>query len=204
MPARESEFARRVKLRYPDFAYQLWTDANLPPMTDAVRHHFDWRGSEGNYAFQADVLRVQVLASFGGVYLDVDCEPRKLCPWISRVPWFHHHGDADPTITNDAFALPLGHPLGAFLLQRINRDDYAYGPHWLGYALRAWCDLSANATQPELSLALFQRGVHSYRSGRNHSPHLQETDSWEDYFYHHALYSWSPENKERFAKGLIK
>ncbi len=203
MPARERGFVERTKTLYRDWGHRLWTDADLPPMSPAVAYQFAERGRQGEYAFQADVLRIQILALYGGVYLDVDTEPRRRCPWFDRA-WVRHHGDSDPTISSDAFGFPPGCLAPHYLLSLIDHTEYAYGPHWLGYGLRAWVGLPQDASQAELAAGLLKHGVLSVRSHSDDIAHQGEKDCFNDYFQNHALHSWSPENKQRFAAGKIK
>jgi len=57
---------------HPDWQQRLWTSENLPEMFN--RPLFD--RAQG-WAAKTDILRYELMHQFGGVYLDVDVEPRK-------------------------------------------------------------------------------------------------------------------------------
>ncbi len=52
---------------HPDWEYKLWTEANLPPLINQK-----WLDSQNRLFYKADIARYEILASYGGVYLDTD------------------------------------------------------------------------------------------------------------------------------------
>ena len=55
---------------HPNWEIRLWTEDNLPEMVN--RKRFD--AGAGHYGFQADVLRLEIMRQYGGIYLDTDFE----------------------------------------------------------------------------------------------------------------------------------
>mgnify|MGYP003113405588 CR=1 FL=1 len=56
--------------KHPGWQYILWTEENLPSI---VHFRQEW-DLDQNYARKSDLLRLQVLYDYGGVYLDTDME----------------------------------------------------------------------------------------------------------------------------------
>lgn len=52
---------------HPSWEYKLWTEQNIPQLKN--QHAFD---VSDNYPQKSDVLRYELLAKFGGVYVDAD------------------------------------------------------------------------------------------------------------------------------------
>ena len=57
------------KHKHPDWQYQLWTDSHLPKLHN--QKQFDLINS---YPGKADILRLEVLFQYGGIYIDADSE----------------------------------------------------------------------------------------------------------------------------------
>lgn len=205
MPARERSFVERTRKDHPDYIHHLWTDKNIPDLPEPVAAQMRWRGARKDYAFQADVLRVWLIHEFGGTYIDVDTEPLEgmnSMPISSIDGWFYHNEPTDFTIPNGAFGLKKGHPLAKFLLNRMVLPAYDFGPAWLGGAVREYLKVHRRTAHID---------VGSYLSGFNiaylaaHAGHRYAADQdwWQRRFYHHALYSWSDENKKLFSEGKM-
>jgi hypothetical protein len=79
MPAEFEQYGQRWRELHPDWEIREWrSTADLPPLInqdlfDAAREICpkDWK------RFQADLLRLELLHQFGGVYVDTDVEPLK-------------------------------------------------------------------------------------------------------------------------------
>lgn len=62
-------YAQSWRDHHPDWTYRLWTEDNLPELECArVLHRARF------FAEQADVVRLELLTRFGGVYVDMDFE----------------------------------------------------------------------------------------------------------------------------------
>ncbi|MFB7493562.1 glycosyltransferase [Streptomyces sp. NPDC056161] len=62
-------YAGTWRNHHPGWVYRLWTEHNLPPLRSApVLHRARY------FAEQADVVRLELLTLFGGVYVDMDFE----------------------------------------------------------------------------------------------------------------------------------
>lgn len=193
-----------IKDLNPDYRYLLWTDSGttrvLPDMPSAVRKVYEQRMSEEAYAFAADILRIVVVHSYGGIYLDVDMEPVsgfETVPIDALNGLFHYNSDEDLTVPNDTIGLHSAHPLLDACLLDIAKGVGDFGPGWLGLRIREWCGLSSNSDHKTLGLALRARNIeymYSY-SGRT-------GDFWEAHFKHRGAYLWSKENQEKLRNAL--
>jgi len=67
----EANFQRYVDL-HPSWKIMFWTDKNLPKLKNKKIYN-----SIPIYATKADLLRLEVLALYGGVYVDADSFPLK-------------------------------------------------------------------------------------------------------------------------------
>jgi inositol phosphorylceramide mannosyltransferase catalytic subunit len=72
MPSRFQRWADEWLSLNPGWQMQWWTDRHLPEMVN--RKEFD---AAEKMAAKSDILRYEVLAAFGGVYVDSDFEPLK-------------------------------------------------------------------------------------------------------------------------------
>jgi mannosyltransferase OCH1-like enzyme len=85
LPAEFEAYAQTWRDHHPGWEYRLWGEDSLPAMRnrdlydaaeDLVPEHSVWQ-------FRADVLRYEILWSYGGVYVDVDFEC--LAPLDARI-----------------------------------------------------------------------------------------------------------------------
>jgi len=113
-PANLLDHYRRWRQRFvrqnPGWDCRLWTDANLPPVLN--RNAWDVAGSlpgTVGHVLRCDILRLEVLARFGGVYLDLDFRPvRPLDEFCDVSAWVAR--EHDEIITNCAMGFPPNHP----------------------------------------------------------------------------------------------
>lgn len=203
MPERESGFVSKMKSMHPSFQHTLWTDKNTPEMPAHMAECFNLRMFNREYAFAADILRVWVAHTQGGVYLDVDDEPIEGLNGLhldTLTGLFSHSTASDPTMSNDFIGLSAGSALGRFLISTIRSPAYAFGPHWLGYAVKSYLNLLPNTSHEVVREACTRSGILYMPRSVSH-PGGESCTVWESLFTNHALYSWSKENTEKFATG---
>lgn len=122
IPAEYVAFQRAWKHHHPDWEFRLWTEDNLPqlrvgPLLSRCT----------NYANQSNLIRIELLHLFGGVYLDVDFEClKRLDPLLEGHTFFAAYQLDNPQeegAVNNAFAGSLpGHPLLEALLKRFEKE----------------------------------------------------------------------------------
>lgn len=56
---------------HPDWEYKLWTDDDVDKLVMINQEYYD---EERNFAAKADILRLEILNQFGGLYVDIDFE----------------------------------------------------------------------------------------------------------------------------------
>ncbi len=113
---------------HPDYTMTLWTEDNLPPLIN--QQLFDEAEeivpAHAVGQFRADVARYEILATYGGIYVDVDLEPlRPIGPLLARYDDpFPRRGliawEVDDVWVNNAFvALGPGHPLATYAIRDL-------------------------------------------------------------------------------------
>lgn len=205
MPARERGFTGGVQSLYHDCDYYLWDDiSRVPDMPEHMKACFQQRVVEQEWAFAADILRIHLMATIGGVYLDIDVEARQKLPdtfWSYNLA-VRHHGEGDKTITNDFMAFSVNNDLAAHLSNLIHHPEYAFGPHWFGYSIKDYIGVPRDEKHIIVKQTLARRNGLYIPNAEWAVEH--GAIPWETYFYHHALFSWSDENKKKFKDGFYE
>lgn len=150
MPAEFQQFGRTWERLHPGWEMRLWTDANLPALTNQAA--FDEAPS---FAAKADILRYEILLQHGGVYVDTDFEClRSIEPLIEGIDCFvaqQRDLDADfgkfCYVNNALMGAVPGHPLFRDLVGLLGQHmrglppdvpaSYLTGPHFLTTVLQA-------------------------------------------------------------------
>lgn len=57
--------------------YRLWTEAEIAPLLLKNAHHYDFYMKHGVWHGASDIVRVELLERFGGVYIDADTRKLK-------------------------------------------------------------------------------------------------------------------------------
>lgn len=101
---------------HPGWEYHLWREDNLPPIFN--QKNYDLATS---YPMRADILRVELLYTFGGIYLDADSlclrslQPLLSSPFVVQVR--EDHGS--PVVANGVIGMPPKHPCMTYLLHEF-------------------------------------------------------------------------------------
>lgn len=172
-------------------------------MPDFLEERFLLRMKNKDYAFAADILRVFVIYTFGGIYFDIDTDTERGFKGISIEKFdgcFRHHENSDPTMSNDFVGMSANHPLGKYLISTMRAPAYDFGPHWLGYNVKDYLKVDRNAPHAETRKALESINMLYMPSNKDETDGLP-LDVWEGHFHNRALYSWSKEGRELFERG---
>ncbi len=104
--------------------YKLWTDEDVKQLTLHNQEYFD---AAQNYALKADILRLELIYQFGGVYVDIDCE----C--LQSLDILHHTYDfyvgIQPLdayfvqLANGLFGAIPGHPIVQHAIETV-KDNW--------------------------------------------------------------------------------
>jgi mannosyltransferase OCH1-like enzyme len=215
IPKREKRFSDEVKENHPTFEYKLWTDSDVPRLPPRLQEIYDYMGSVGQYAFQADLLRVFLVYNYGGIYLDIDFEYLPKGSGFNNIPlenytaFFINHDTVNPayhhlpaeTLNNGGFGAEKNHPIFDFLLEDISWNYPEYpnvwmGPSWLANAVKKYFKIDGVITQIDLAKNYFDT---------NKILHIDHYDKFEkEYFKHHSLASWQPEMFNKFKTGAYE
>lgn len=144
MPAPFVAFGERWRALHPGWEVRDWTDSDTLPSLrngDLFRRAREiWPGDWQR--FQADLLRLELLYRFGGLYVDTDTEPRRhIGPLITdafvagRSP--QHIGGHHP-VTNAVMASAPGHPFVAACIAAVPHSVERYRGRALARAVGPW------------------------------------------------------------------
>jgi inositol phosphorylceramide mannosyltransferase catalytic subunit len=113
-----------------DWEYKLWTEKNIPKLHN--QRQFD---SITSYEGKADILRMEILYRWGGVYVDTDCECLIPIDDLRRYPFFacYENEHLRPgLIINTAIGCKPAHGLIAKMIEAISAiEDVNQGPAWV-------------------------------------------------------------------------
>ena len=123
LPREYAAFQRSWTRRHPGWRLELWTEENLPPDLERREAYELLRRP----AERSDILRFELLARHGGVYVDTDFEClRSLEPLLDEVSFFCAYND--PGRVNNAIVGSVpGHPLLRRAIAEL-RPRATYGP----------------------------------------------------------------------------
>lgn len=126
MPVQQRRWRRRFIEVNPGWDCRLWTDENLPPILN--RRAWDVAlgvGGVPGCVMRSDILRLELLARLGGVYLDTDVKPVRpldeCCP-LGVTAWVA--AEQDDIISNAAMGFPPNHPAIWHAVNEIERSFF--------------------------------------------------------------------------------
>ena len=197
MPDREKLFVQKVKDVNTSWHHMFWTNENIPELPSKLKEVFDIFGKNKLYALQADILRIYLVKLFGGFYLDVDFDCINGFESTNFNEYngvYYNHGEGDYTIPNGVFGSSKNHPLINYITEQVDASKWSwYGPIWLGDMVRQYYNLPHGCAHELLAPKLEEDNI---KYGLFY-------DLEKEHFKHHALYSWSLENRTNFENGNI-
>lgn len=141
---------------HPTWECRLWREREIVELGLVNRDLFD-RADEiaGRYAGQlrGDIARYEILAAFGGVYVDFDCEPRRPFDDLLDVPAFVGWEIEHVWANNAVIGAEPGHPLLDALIERLpanvarhrgSRPNVLSGPRFLTPILADFPDVTVH------------------------------------------------------------
>ncbi len=143
MPAEFGRWSRTWTKHHPGWDLRLWTEENLPKGLRRPEAYERIRMP----AERSDILRLDLLHRFGGIYIDTDFECRdSLEPLIAGLDFFAAY--AKPARVNNAIigSVP-GHPILARALETVRpreffgHDKRGTGPLFFGALLADYPDV---------------------------------------------------------------
>jgi len=212
IPERETALYKEIREKHPDYEYHLWTDANLPIIPDKLKPMYDEMYRQQDFVYCADMLRWLVVYEYGGWYLDIDWEYRKHLDGLNIDHRdgivFGHWGEGwqhcDYTITNNIFGFAKHHPMVKHMIDtmpvQLGYGNAPYSPGWCGIECKAYLGL-----ENEFSNEIWEYHRIMREHLDQHNIEYGDYNTFQnEYFKHHALYSWSLENKKLWQQGLVK
>ncbi|MBA3751394.1 hypothetical protein H0X06_01150 [Candidatus Dependentiae bacterium] len=124
-PAVFKESQKSIKKYHPEWEYKLWTDADIPKLKLYNQKFYDL---SKNYGEKADIVRYEILYTYGGIYLDVDficLKPLDILLqydlWASIQPI-----DCRGDIANGIIGSIPGHPILQDCIYTLEDDWYTF------------------------------------------------------------------------------
>ena len=178
LPDEYRDYRETWRHHHPDWEMHLWTEDNLP--TDLVRKEAYERLRRP--AERSDIIRLEMLLRFGGLYVDTDVEClRSIEPLLEGIDFCTSYNR--PGMLSNAFigASP-GHPILEQAVRELRPvkaygiDKWGTGPYFISKVLRQ---------HPEVTILppeYFQPGDGAYAI--NHHAHSWKApEEWRDAFF---------------------
>ena len=199
IPTREKQLIENIKNLHPTFEHMFWTDKNIPELPPVLKEVYDLFGERKHYTFQADLLRIYLMYEYGGLYLDADFECREGFNNFDLENYdtffSNHYGNVD-TFTCGTFGASKNNPIFKYFVDTmINQypQRYWYGPSFYADVLKEYF----NCEEKDISHNEFARRYFD----NNRILYINFDEFHLKYFWHHALYSWSPIMEKTFKEG---
>ena len=212
IPQREQQFANEIRESHPDYEYHLWTDLNLPPLTDNQWKMYRLFYEKEDYVYAADLIRFVVVQLYGGWYFDIDFQLIKNLNEYeigdSKGVVFGHWGQGwthcDYTLANGLFYFEKDNPLAKYITGNMPVDlgycHTPYSPGWFGMIVKKYLGLPN-----EFCSEIWEYHRIMKEKLAEHNIMYGDYNRFQnENFKHYALYAWSQENKQKFKNGEIK
>jgi mannosyltransferase OCH1-like enzyme len=114
---------------HPGWDVRLWGDADLDgwDVSGLLGEAGRFAPADDQVRWKVDILRLQVLAVHGGIYVDCDTVPhRSFEPLLSDGPWLAETPNVPGTPTNAVMGMPAGHPLMVDMVGQVAARVEAY------------------------------------------------------------------------------
>uniref|UniRef100_A0A0G4I5X9 Alpha 1,4-glycosyltransferase domain-containing protein n=1 Tax=Chromera velia CCMP2878 TaxID=1169474 RepID=A0A0G4I5X9_9ALVE len=133
IPSQCKEFMETWKRRHPEWEYKLWRHADVESLK--LRNRSAYEEAE-NFAHKSDILRLELLSQFGGVYVDVDYECvgslRELCESGCFGFFCGAANVGGVELNNGLMGASPGHPFVSVLMDRIAVSSSEHWGQWGG------------------------------------------------------------------------
>lgn len=111
----------------PEWVYKLWTDEDVAQMQLYNQKYYD---ATDNYGVKADILRLEILYQYGGIYADMDCECLRSFDDLLCYDFFTGLQPLDSLFVqlgNALVASRPGHPILKHCIETIKDDWHLKG-----------------------------------------------------------------------------
>ena len=71
IPEKSKKFIEKIKELHPNFEYRLWNDNDI---NEKNFKNVKYINDTKSYAQKADIMRLEILYNYGGIYIDIDIE----------------------------------------------------------------------------------------------------------------------------------
>lgn len=118
MPEKFKKCCDTIKNMYPDYEYKLWLDDDIKNFEFVNRKLYN---NTQNFGAKSDILRYEILAKYGGIYMDTDFIAIKKIDDLLSFDLFA--GTAyvkKPEVLNGLIGCIPNHPLMKLILKRLS------------------------------------------------------------------------------------
>lgn len=108
----------------PAWQCKIWTDADIPSLNLTYQQYYD---EETNYGAKSDILRLELLYRYGGLYLDVDFEILQSLDILHHTYEFYaclQPGDVEELIGNSVIGTIPNHPVIKHCLENLANNRW--------------------------------------------------------------------------------
>ena len=203
IPKRESNYVELMRSMNNDWNYILWTDESVKKlnMPENIKKSYDYYYKVGHFVHASDVLRLFLVYEFGGIYLDIDFEPRNkistILPLEDYDAFICYHHDCGPTphtLPNNVFGSKKNGKLFTYIINNI-REGNMNGPYEFANISKRYLELDIKDTE-----ILGENGLLETLD-KNNIFYYSYIDFHENICNHQALYSHSPVNVIKFKNN---
>jgi mannosyltransferase OCH1-like enzyme len=141
MPDQLAEWGATWQHHHPEWEHRLWTEDTLPPLVNQdIYDRAEAIAPDNVGQLRADVARYELLATYGGVYVDCDFECRRPLDELARLDAFAAWEAPGRWINNAILGARPAHPLFIELIERLplnvkrhhgRRPNVLTGPQFL-------------------------------------------------------------------------
>jgi FkbM family methyltransferase len=117
MPEKFCEYARRWRELHPTWEYRLWEEKDL-----AWLEHAEDFARVPQYATKANIARYEIIARFGGIYIDTDFEPLKALDSLIDGASMIVCPEQPRLLANGFFAATPNHPVLTYVLSQLRES----------------------------------------------------------------------------------
>jgi mannosyltransferase OCH1-like enzyme len=189
MPKHIIEYTAKMKEVHPSFNYYFWTDDNVPQLPDRLQAIYD---KLSHPALQCDLLRIYLVYTYGGVYLDVDWLVNEGSTVLNQIDFeqdkdamfIYHEDEHQGDVGNSFMASKKGNPMFKFFLDEIKHHEQWIGPNWLAAVIKKYFGFDYYEPVP------YTKMLAVYNT--NQVLGISVPNFFANYMNHIALASWYP------------
>jgi mannosyltransferase OCH1-like enzyme len=183
-PIRCKEYVSKIQKINSNFEHMLWTETNIPELPELVKKQYDRYYQMNTWAFVSDILRYFVVSKYGGIYVDVDCDPKNSMDVLTNCDMFVVSPNTNcHWICNGIFGAKPKHQILEKMINTMDKTNQ-HGPIYFTNEIKKWYNLPVG---PNTNFQEFKKEISN--DIVVHDPKDFFTKNGK-YLHHIALASW--------------